>query len=301
MNARTTALNRLLLLTLLCSVFLAPAAMAEDYKAYYEKQKASLKTGFAAPALNTDLTLHLKDGTEYTGSLAQLTEGGVQIMVDEIPMSFRKHELSEQTCAKLYAEEYAHVEAMTRTRAYRDKVKSGQGGPAKHIAVLTVKNKVDRASEREGSTEQKEEGTWERETTTRTSVQNLDITIANRSAQADSYSIEWYFFSEKVDEKGIRIHSQGSADVKVDAGRQIKRAVKSESYVTKKKVNNFVACCGKATYNEKQLGLDDKGYLVVVKCGDKVLTRKASNKAYLNVDWVTLCRQRALASNDKTR
>lgn len=283
---------------MLASWFLAASANAEDYRAYYEKQKAGLKKTFVAPAVGSEVKLLLLDGEEYTGSLKQLTEGGVQILSDEITLSFRKHELDKTTCVRLFAEEYAHAVALEKTRAYK---KNGGAKPVKHIAVLNVKDKVERSIEKEGSEEETDSGTWLRELTTKTSIQNLEISVANMTSHPDTFTLAWYFFSEEIDGEGIRIHSQGSEIIEIGSKKKLKRSVKSDEYIARRKTDNFVACCGKATDNEKKDGLDDKGYLVVVKCGDKVIARKASSKAYLNVDWVTLCRQNARLADKETR
>lgn len=279
--------------TILCGLMvgfwmLAAPSQAEDLRAYYAKQKAEIATTFTGPETGSEITVVLLNGEERTGVVKQLTENGVQLLSDEALVTFKKHELNEASCARLFAEDYAHAMAIKRTRAYKQA--QSKAGPVTHQGSLSVSAKTERDSDTKTVSKEKEEGTLDKITTTKTQVQNLTLTVANRTKRADTYSLEWYFFAQPEDEDSVKVHSRGSKELKLGANQKVTQKIASDAVVSKKVVTNWLACCGKATSDEETTGLDVKGYLVVLKCGGEVLDRKASSKRYLDPDWVKLCR-----------
>lgn len=261
---------------------------AEDLKAYYEQQKLEIAKTFVAPEAGTEITLVLLDGKEKSGVIRHLSDTGVQILSDNALATFRKHELDEATCAQLFAEEYAHAEAIKRTRAH----KRGASARAKtntHSASLSVISKNKRTSFNETENEEVEEGAWNIETKKRNEVKTLSISVANRTSHPDTYTLKWYFYEQEVGKDNITIQSRGSEEISLNGQQAVKRKIVSKEYVAKTVTRNWLACCGKSSSSQKKSGKQERGYLVVLKCGDKVLARKASSKLYLDPDWVKLC------------
>ena len=267
----------------------AMPAQSEDLKAYFEKQKAELVQSFTAPASGTDITLVLLDGEEKTGVIRYLSETGIQILSDNTLATFRKHELDEGTCAKLFAEEYAHVEAMKRTRTY----KRGHTKRAKdstHKGSLSVSSKMDRDGTRDTSNRESDSGgVTETEIKVQTEVRNLKVLISNQTTHPDRYTLKWYFFAQDLGKEDVYIQSRGSKEVEVKGRSRVTHEVKSKGSSIRKASHNYTACCGKTAASENKTGVEEKGYLVVLKCGDEVIDRKASDKRYMDPDWIKLC------------
>ena len=268
---------------------LAMPAQAEDLRTYYEQQKLELAKTFVAPEAGAEITLVLLDGEEKSGVIRHLSETGVQILSDNALVTFRKHELDEASCAQLFADEYAHVEAIKRTRAHK------QGSAVRtqrntHQGKLSVLTEVERDGTRDVKNKDHTDGaTTETETKTQTEVRNLKISVANRMAHPDTYTVKWYFFAQDMNKDSIYIQSRGSKEIQLKGREQVKHTISSEGCTTKKVARNYTACCGKSTSSEKKSGVMERGYLVVLKCGDEVLSREASSKHYLDPDWVKLC------------
>ena len=267
---------------------LAVPAQSEDLKAYYEKQKAEIAPTFTAPELGSEVTVVLLDGQERTGVLKQLTDNGVQLLSDGTLVTFRKHELLEGSCPHLFADDYAHVEAIKRTRVYKQ-------GHAKrvrdniHEASLSVSTKNKKSSSSETENKDAEAGSWDINTKTRNMVKTLVVSIANRTTHADSYTLKWYFFAQDLDQNSIVIQSLGSEKIELEGKQRVKREIVSKEYTTETITRNWVACCGKSTSSQEKKGVQERGYLVLLKCGDEVVARQASSKSYLDPDWLKLC------------
>ncbi len=265
----------------------APAQSTEDLKAYYEGQKAEIAKNFTGPELKSEITIVLKDGEEKTGVLRQLSDNGVQLLADGALVTYRKRELSEASCAKLFAEEYAHAEAIKRTRAYkRGHSKRVQGNT--HKASLRVNPTNKRTSFNETENKEVDEGSWNNETKTRNMVKTLTVSIANQMTHADTYTLKWYFFAQALDQDNVVIQSRGSEEIKLGGRQQVKRKIVSKEYSTETITSNWTACCGMSTSSQKRKGVEERGYLVVLKCGDEVVDRQASTKRYLDPDWLKL-------------
>lgn len=273
--------------------FLTWAALAqpkEELKAYYEKQKEELAPTFVAPETGSEIMVVLLDGEERTGTLRQLTDNGIQLLSDGALVTFRKRELTEGTCAKLFAEDYAHAEAIKRTHAYK-RGHSARVLEKAHKGTLSGRVKMERDSSRNTEIEESEDGTWTIDTKDYVSTQNLTATLANKTTHPDTFTLKWYFFVQTKDgKKNIRIHSRGSKEFKLEGGQKIQHKIVSEEYALKKVSRGWVACCGKSEDHENVTGEEEKGYLLVLKCDDEILARDASSKRYLHPDWVRLLR-----------
>lgn len=281
--------------TILCAVLagfwmlVSPAQSGEDLKAYYESQKAELVKSFTAPELKSEITIGLANGEEKSGVLRQLSDNRVRILADGALLTYGKHELNEATCAQLFAEEYAHAEAIKRTRVHK-RGSATRSQKQIHKASLNVGSTNQRTSSNQTENKEVEEGSWNNETKTRTLVKTLEVSIANQMPHADTYTLKWYFFAQKLGQDQVVIHSQGSEKIKLEGKQLVKRKVMSEAYATDTITRNWEACCGKSTSSQKKSGVEEKGYLVVLKCGNEVVVRKASSKLYLDPDWFKLNR-----------
>ena len=268
----------------------APAQSTEDLKAYYEKQKAEIEKNFTGPELKSEITIVLKDGEEKTGVLRQLSDNGVQVLADGVLATYRKRELSEASCAKLFAEEYAHAEAIKRTRAY----KRGHAQRVQlntHKGSLSVITRTERDGSRDVTNKEHEDGaTTETETKVQTEVRTLKVSVSNQTTHSDRYTLKWYFFAQNMGEEDVYIQSRGSKVIDVKGKSRVKHEVASQGCSVKKVAHNYTACCGKSTSSEKKSGVLEKGYLIVLKCGDEVVDRQASDKRYVDPDWIKLCR-----------
>ena len=273
---------------LLGFLMLAMPAQAEDLRAYYEQQKLELAKTFVAPEAGTEITLVLLDGEEKSGVIRHLSETGVQLLSDNALVTIRKHELDEATCAQLFAEEYAHIEAIKRTRAYK-RGASERVQKNTHKAALSVSPTNKRTSSNETENKEVEEGSWNIETKTRNMVKTLTVSISNRTSHPDTYSLKWYFFVQKVGEDNVSIHHSGSERIELEGRQNVKRSIASKEYSTKTTTRNWTACCGKSSSSQKKKGIEERGYLVVLKCGDEVVARDASAERYLDPDWIKLC------------
>ncbi len=267
----------------------ASAQSPAELKAYYEKQKVEIAKNFTGPELKSEITVVLKNGEGKTGVLRQLSDNGVQLLAGGTLVTYRKRHLNEATCAQLFAEEYAHAEAIRRTRAYkRGHTKRVQD--TAHKGSLSVRSKVKETRDQKTEVKEIEEGTWNIETKDFTRVQNLKVTVVNRTSHPDTYSLEWYFFVK--DKKGSRvtIHSKGSKEITLKGRQKGTHEVASKEYASQKLARGWVACCGMSADYEDVTGVDVEGYLVVLKCGNEVLARDASAKRYLDPDWILLCK-----------
>lgn len=266
----------------------AMPAQSEDLKAYYEKQKAELVQSFTAPASGTDITLVLLDGEEKTGVIRHLSENGIQILSDNALATFRKHELDKATCAKLFAEEYAHVEAIKRTRAY----KRGASERARlniHKGSLSVSSSIKRSSDMSSDSDERDGGTMEEEVKAYSRVQNLMVSVANRADHPDTYSLKWYFFVQKIGTDNVSIHSSGSEKIELEGREKVKRKIVSKEYSSKKVTKSWISCPKCSTSDTKVSGEEGEGYLVLLMCGDEIIDKEASSKRYLNEDWLKMC------------
>ncbi len=281
--------------TILCTVLAgfwmlaAPAQSEEDLKAYYEKQKAEIEKNFTGPELKSKITIVLKDGEEKTGVLRQLSDNGVQLLVDGALVTYRKRELDEASCAKLFAEEYAHAEAIKRTRAYK------RGSAARkqrntHKGGLSVNATTKRSSDLSHDSEARGSSSMDTEEKMYSKIQKLTISVANRTTHPDTYSLKWYFFVQQIGTDNVAIHSSGSEEIELEGRQKVEHKVASKVYDSKKVTKSWNSCPTCSTSETKVTGSEGQGYLVLLKCGDEILDKKASSKRYLNPDWVMMCR-----------
>jgi len=279
--------------------WLAVPVGAADLKAYYEREKKALVSTFSKPELGSTITVTLLDGQEKTGKIKQLTKNGVQLLSEGALVTFSRHKLKKESCAQLFAEDYAEVEALKRTRAYKRSLSASLKSmkqPHRGSLSVGVKTKKDETNDR--TIDNGDDGTMTKETKKLNRVQELTISVLNPNARPEEYTLEWYFFAQQVKkEKGIEVGDhkfvildQGSAEIKLGARQKVKRKVSSGECILTKTTFDFEACCGRSTVTQYEKGQEMKGYLVILKSGDKVLARKASSKRYLKPDWVKMCR-----------
>lgn len=297
-------------LTLAC----LSARAQNDLKSYYEQQKAAIVPTFSAPELGSQVTTKLKSGQTRTGVLMKLDTASVTIMSDSGSMiTYQRNALQEETRTLLFAEDYAHLKALEKTRMYKEeqnmefKAQQEAGIHDGSISVLAKTEKENETEKTEEERENKSRGeTIKIKTTTKTykETQKLAVTVTNKSNNPDKFTLEYYFFGEAVakggaqnkkdnDKKkaapddasaGLKVFDKGIKSVTVSPRGREKIDLSSKVFEVKKvMVDNGQGHSGNPP---KETGIESAGYLVILKYGSTVLDKKASAKSYLADDWL---------------
>jgi hypothetical protein len=285
---------------------MASAADPGELKAYYETQKEQIAPAFSAPPLGSEIELGLVSGQTRKGILMKLGADAITAMSEAgDTMVYKRHMLNEATRARFFAEDFAHVLALERTREYKRQLLAdnlAEEAANTHEGSISVSAKVGKTSEKtveEDERENKQSGEkFEIRITTRTytEVQKLDVTVSNPTTHPDTYTLECYFFAEPVsrgqprrepkdgegkpgENEGIKLQGKTTRTVTVPARSRQTITVESEPFTIEK-----VEVSGNREPRES--GEEGAGYLVVLKHGSRVLDRKASAKGYMDTEWL---------------
>lgn len=297
-------------LVLVAAVCLSATA-ADDLKTYYEKQKAEIAPTFTAPQLGSQVTVKTAGGQTRTGILMKLDTASLMLMTDSGNVSFKRMALHETSRARFFAEDYAHVKALEKTKLYKDdlhKENLAEEAAGIHAGTLYVSAKVDKDSDKnveKKENENKKTGKkQESSITTRTysETQVLNIGVANSTTHSDSYTVDYFFFYKTVTDKdskrkkkekepeaevkeykNVRLLDKGTKRITVDARRRETFSISSEACVVEK-----IETTGSNGYTNSRgpSGKESAGYLVLLKYGSEILDKKASAKSYLDDEWV---------------
>jgi hypothetical protein len=278
-------------------IMLAPPGHSEDLKAYYEQQKAELIPAFKAPQLGSELTLRLAAGQTRTGILMKLTDHDVSLMTDAGSVTYKKTALHESSRAQLFADDFAHIQALERTRAYKQKLhtehlEKQQTGI--HDGRISITSKVEKDSEKEVEEDEKEnENTGDTLTTTtttktRTEIQKLAVTLSNNTTHPDIYTLEWYFYAKSLVAEQTSLHDSGTEKISVGAKQRERFDITSKTYTTTEVTVDRESSNSGNTKDPSvtHSGTENAGYLVLLKYGDEILDKKSSSKSFLTDEWI---------------
>jgi hypothetical protein len=298
----------LLLLILFVTGGTSPAA--EDLKTYYERQKQEIAPFFEPPRLGSEITFQLASGQHRTGILMKLDAGSILVMMDGRTVPYIRMALQESSRAEFFTEDYAHAKALEMTRMYKQQLQTEQRAAEAagiHRGSLRVSAGTDKDTNKtvESEESKNKQGrmiTQETETRTYSQVQKLQIEIDNSTTHPDTYTLDWYFFCESVNEgkkqagkggKGsdsqgederIQVHQKGSQKIEVDSRSRRTVNISSEAFIVEKIELSYDE--SRRNKNPKVSGKENAGWLVVLKYGGEVLDKKASAKSYLDEGFV---------------
>jgi hypothetical protein len=297
---------KILLTTALLLSFCCSTRAAEDLKVYYEAQKAEILPSFKAPQLGSEVTLKLASGQSRTGILMKLSPVSLSLMTETGNATFQRMALHESSRAVFFAEDFAHVAALEKTREYRQEVmKETQAEEQANIhdgriSVSAKNTKTNEKDEKVEETENKRTGEKRKQSTvTRTygETQQLKITVYNSTAHSDTFSLEWFFFSKNVAKGGTekerekdkkddvpKLQNSAKKQVTLDGLAQLEIEINSNPYVV---TRTETSTGGNSGRNEpRTTGAESAGWLVLLKYNDEILDKKASAKSYLDDDWI---------------
>lgn len=288
------------------------AAETDALKAYYEQQKAEIAPTFVAPALGSGVKIELASGQPRIGILMKIGDGEITVMSESgDTVVYKRQAMKGSTRAQFFAEDYAHLKALEKTREYKEQLFSenmAEEAANTHEGSLSVSAKVEKSSDKTVDKEEKEvkkSGEMrEYVTTTKSSIeiQKLNITVSNPTTHPDTYTLEYLFFSEPVakgqparkpkkgeeapaeENVGIKLKDKSAKKITVPARGRQSITLASEPF----KVDKVqVAVDGRTGNNApRESGEESAGYIVILKHGTRVLDMKASAKSYLKEEWL---------------
>ncbi|VGO12857.1 hypothetical protein PDESU_01411 [Pontiella desulfatans] len=301
------------LLLIIALATLAASSMAEDLRAYYEKQKAEFAPLFNAPALGTEVSFKMLSGQERKGILMKLAEDELSVMNETgTTVSIKRTALHESARAVFFAEDFAHVMALEKTQEYKQQlhiegVAEEQANTHDgRISVIVKSDKsVDKDTEEDENENEKTGATTTTTTTTRsqTEVVNLRVTVANNTTHSDTYTLEWYFFGESVvkmnsrngektdEEKAagkVTIFDGGTRKVTVGARARNQETIASKAFVVEKVTVETERSNSDHSGDPRvtESGTESAGWLVLLKYGGTIMDKKASSRKFMEDEWM---------------
>ncbi|MDF7806004.1 hypothetical protein P4E94_01045 [Pontiellaceae bacterium B12219] len=294
-------------LTTAIALALCTAALAaEDLKGYYEAQKTALRSQFSPPQLGSQVTFRLASGQSRTGILMKLSPDSLSLMSETGNATFQRMALHESSRTVFFAEDFAHVSALEKTREYRNKQRAASLAEEQaniHDGRISVSAKTTKTNEKDEKVEEKEnQRTGEKRkhsTITRTysETQHLKIAVFNSTAHPDSFTLEWYFFSKNVSKGGTekerendkkddtpKLQNSAKKQVTLEGLTQLEIEMNSSPFVMTR-IEKYTG--GNTGRNEpRTTGEENAGWLVLLKYNGEILDKKASAKSYLGDDWI---------------
>ena len=159
---------------------------------------------------------------------------------------------------------------------------------SEHAASISVSCKVEKKSDRREKhyEKKKRDGDFIEVSTdirTKSETPTLMVTICNNTDHPDSYSMEWYCFARTVIGDQIITHDRGSEEVHVKARKHCKKTItfKPITYLEESTQRGE-----SPDVKVKEGGMENAGYLVILKYGDVILDKEASSSRYLADDWL---------------
>ncbi|MBT8043059.1 MAG: hypothetical protein KJN98_07800, partial [Pontiella sp.] len=227
------------LLILLMVVHGSAPARADELKRYYEEQVELFKTAFQAPMPGSEIRLKLAGGQTRTGILMKLSADEISVMTDSGMVSYRRLAVHESVRARFFAEDFAHAMALDKIREFRQQQMQDtlrEQLADTHDGGLVVVARADKSSDKSVDEEERESRsgtsfTITTATRTYTLIQNLKITVSNRTNHPDTYALEWYFYASPVGTGNLLVHDKGGRRVPVDSMKRVVETVASKSYV----------------------------------------------------------------------
>jgi hypothetical protein len=282
---------------LVISMISPVAGAADDLKAFYEKQKAEIAPTFVAPQLGSEVNIKLAAGQPRSGILMKLTADSIALMTDTGMVTYKRTVLHESSRAIFFAEDYAHVKALEKTREYKQQLymeNMAETAANMHEGRISVSAKVDKSSDKEiEENEQENEKTGDSRTTTITTrtytdIQNLQITISNNTTHPDTYTLAWYFFGKSVESDTVRVHDSGTRKVTVGGRKREQEKVSSNAYVVEKVARTSTSSNSNSSGDARisESGEENAGWLVLLKYGNEIMDKKASAKTYMSEEWL---------------
>ncbi|QBG46812.1 hypothetical protein EGM51_05155 [Verrucomicrobia bacterium S94] len=283
---------------------------ADDLKTYYERQKAEMMTQFIAPQLGSQVSFRIANGEPRSGILMKLGRDSITLMSETgATINYKRTALHESSRAQFFAADYAHVKALEQTRLYKDQLRKDymeQQAAGVHDGRISVTADTEKSSRKDVEKEERElKNSGEKRvftTTTRTytDVVKLEVDVYNLATHPDTFSLKYYFFSQRVikgdaqqnkqktDEVPpgtVTVKNDGVRKVTVDSRERITVELTSEPFIiTKTEIDNG------SNYSSNRepvvKGDETAGWLVLLMYDGRILDRKASSNTYLSDDWI---------------
>ncbi len=278
-------------LILFSAILCGSPLRGDELKGYYEQQVELFKAAFQAPLPGTEVKLDLAGGQSRTGILMKLSPMQISLMTDSGMVSYKRQALQESARARFFAEDYAQAMALEKTREFKQQLlqdNQQEKLAGTHAGRISVVASADKSSDKSVEEQERETRAGDLVTTTKTTrtytlIQNLKITISNSMSHPDDYTLEWYFYAMPVGSSNVRMHDKGSRNVRVEGMKRVVELVASDPYVSEKVTTNRSAG---GDGSETESGVDDAGWLVVLKHAEKILDTKASSRSYLSKEWL---------------
>lgn len=276
--------------------FSITAFSADSLRAFYEQQKQEFIPTFIAPEMGSQITLKISSGQQRTGILMKLSADSLTIMSDTgATMNYARGNLHETTRARFFAEDYAHIKALEKTKLYKEelyKEQVAENAAGIHEGRISVTAKSEKSSDKEVEEEESEnKQTGEKRITTTTTrtyteTQKLRVNISNLATHPDSFTVKWVFYSEGISKRGdnpeavtpIKAHSDGQKKVTLDPRGRSEIEITSEPIILTK-----IEMTSSHGYSSREnvSGDEAAGWLVQLLYGDEILDQKASSNNLL--------------------
>ncbi len=301
-------MNKLFSLMIAAALCLTSVAQENELRVFYETAKKEIAPAFVAPSLGSQVAITMMSGQEREGILMKIDAAAITLMTDTGSVSYKRAALKESSRAVFFAEDFARVKALEKTKAFKDELRMeslAEEAASIHSGVLSVSGKIDKDSDKQVEQEDREnprDGEKRKFTTTTrsyTETQQLTIDVANTTTHLDNYTVDYFFFykpvqsgNERANEepsateetRNARLLSKGTRKVTVDARRRDRFSIASEPCVVEKVSIETDGRSG--DHAPRVSGKESAGYLVLLKHGSTVLDKKASAKSYLADEWV---------------
>ena len=277
----------------------------DDIKSFYEKQKAELLPAFKAPQMGSQVTIKTAASQSRTGILMKLDSASLSLMTETGNATYKRMALHESSRSQLFAEDFAHVKSLEKTRLYKKQLhKENEAERAAdfHDGSISVSAKSEKSSDKEVEVEERENKlTGEKRTNTKitrtyTEVQELKITAANNATHSDTFTLKCIFFSQQISKgstkkndedndsipKTIKKQSDSIKQITIDARSRSSIELSSEPFI----VTKIEASSGYSNRNPLISGEESAGWLVLLMYDGEILDKKASAKTYLADNWI---------------
>ncbi|MDZ8117591.1 hypothetical protein [Pontiella agarivorans] len=295
-------------LALILTLLVGNAMAADDLKTYYENQKAEIRPSFTAPQLGSQVSLRIANGQSRSGILMKLGSDSITLMSETgTTIHYKRSALHETSRAQFFAEDYAHVKALEKTRQYKGELHKNhlaQQAAEIHDGRISVSAKTEKSSDKKVEKEERElkqsgeKRVYTTTTKTYTEQVNLNIDIYNQAVHPDTFSLEYFFFGQRIakgeqtDKKDDEV-SPGTLSVKDKGLRKVtidSRGKKSIKLVSKPFIITKTEVDTGSRYSSNRepsvAGNESAGWLVLLLYDGRILDRKASSSTYLSDEWI---------------
>lgn len=113
-------------------------------------------------------------------------------------------------------------------------------------------------------------------------IPELTVTVLNTTEHSGSCSLEWYYLAKAAEGDDISLHESGCEKITVEPFSRQKQIIDVKKLEAIKTTVQRGTGAARISFS----GRESAGYVVVLKCGDTVVDRKASSEEYLSEQWI---------------